>query len=414
MNHKVKIFFYFFLVFAVYTAVVVALQQRRERQYRLEHTLERMERYAAVVEYDVEASDLPSDLRITLMGPQGRVSFDNRADTASKKLDNHFFRTEVQQANLYGSGYEVRRSQTTGQKYLYYAKRVPEGFVRVALPYTSSTRSMVEANAEFLWWALGLFVVAMFFLWLVARRLGSNMARLDRAVHKNKAKSEQIKAEMTSSIAHELRTPVAAIRGYAETLLSDDLSADERRKFTERTFQASVRLSELIRDVSLLSKLDERGEGFARERVDLHALAAEAIEEQAAAAAEGSVAVKNLLPEGLSVEGSAALLRSVFSNLIENSIRYGGKWITVSVELVEDTAREVRLRVVDTGVGVPEGHLKHIFRRFYRVEGGRARADGGSGLGLAIVRHVVMVHGGDIIARTREGGGLVVEFTLKK
>lgn len=412
MSHKVKIFLYFFLVFAVYTVVVVSVQQRREREYRLDTALERMDRYATLATYDSVAVELPVDLRITFLGPQGKVLFDNQADTVGKKLENHFYRTEIIAAKNHGSGYEVRTSNTTGKKYLYYARQTPDGFVRVALPYTPSTESMVEANVEFLVFALVLFVVGMFCLWLVARRLGSNMAQLDHAVYKNKAKSEQIKTEMTSSIAHELRTPVAAIRGYAETLLDNELSDEERKRFIERTYHASVRLSELIRDVSLLSKLDERAGDFVCEQVDLHALVSSAIEEQAAAAAAGSVALKNLLPERLSIQGNATLLRSVFSNLIENAIRYGGKWITVSVELLADTPESLRLRVVDTGVGVPAAHLEHIFRRFYRIESGRTRADGGSGLGLAIVRHAVLVHGGTIQAKS--DGGLSVEFTLKK
>lgn len=412
MSHKVKIFLYFFLVFALYTVVVVSVQQRRERTYRMESALERMDRYATLARYDSLATELPADLRITLLGPQGKVLYESQADTVGKKLENHFYRTEIVEAKVNGSGYEVRTSQTTGEKYLYYARRTPDGFVRVALPYTPSTQSMIEANVEFLLFAFALFLVGLFFLWLVARRFGSNMERLDHAVHKNKAKSEEIKVEMTSSIAHELRTPVAAIRGYAETLLDNDLSEEDRKKFIERTHLASVRLSELIRDVSLLSKLDERSVDFVREKVDLYALVATAIEEQAAAAAVGSVTLKNLLPVGLSIQGSSTLLRSVFSNLIENSIRYGGKWITVSVELMADTPEFLRLRVVDTGGGVPQAHLSNIFRRFYRIEGGRTRADGGSGLGLSIVRHAVLVHGGAIEAKS--DGGLSVEFTLRK
>lgn len=413
MNQKIKLFLYFASVFVVFTIVVLVEHQRRENQFARSSLVEKLDIYSNIAQRDTLSENLPSDLRITIIGSNGRVSYDNGTDS-TQKFDNHFSRPEIAQAKQSGVGSDIRVSQTTGKKYLYYARKTGSGYIRVALPFSSTTESLLSTNKTFLIVALILFIVALLFLWVIARKFGGNMMRLDRAVSKNKVKQEQFKADMTSSIAHELRTPIATIRSYTETLLDNELTEEERRRFTERTHSAAIRLTELIRDISLLSKLDEKARLFDKEPVDLRSMVDQIEQEFAPLAKENSVSVENRLPTELKIRANSTLVHSIFANLIENSIKYGGKWITVRVELVGQSNEKIDFRISDTGIGIEAGHLKHIFQRFYRVDTGRSRSDGGSGLGLAIVRHAVLYHGGQISASVAQGGGLVIDFSLSR
>ncbi|MEG0163365.1 MAG: HAMP domain-containing sensor histidine kinase, partial [Mucinivorans sp.] len=142
------------------------------------------------------------------------------------------------------------------------------------------------------------------------------------------------------------------------------------------------------------------------ETVNLYQMTAAIEQEFAPLIKENSVSVENLLPHTLTFCGNHTLLHSIFANLIENSVKYGGKWITVRVELIAEQAGRLDLRISDTGIGIEQRHLDRIFERFYRADSGRARGDGGSGLGLSIVRHAVLYHHGAIRASVAEGGGL--------
>lgn len=411
MNQKVKLFLYFASVFVIFTAIVVVEQQTSEKSDREQAIIDKLEIYSTIAERDSVSQYLPQDLRITLIGANGRVRYDNSADT-TQKLENHFSRLEIQQATAGGTGSDVRVSQTTGQKYLYYARKTDSGYLRVALPINDSNESLIAANKNFLLFALALFVVAMVVLWLISRRTGESIMRLHGDVVKGRAERAELKAEMTSSIAHELRTPIATIRGYTETLLDNSLTDEQREHFTRRTHDAAIRLSDLVRDISLLSKLDENRNLFKSETVDLHAITEAMRDEFAGLIKENSITLENALPEGLTITGNHTLLHSIFANLIENSIKYGGKWITVRVELVSQSDKELSLRISDTGAGIDEVHLERIFQRFYRIDNGRSRTDGGSGLGLSIVRHAVLYHGGQIAASRNSQGGLTIDFTL--
>lgn len=411
MNQKVKLFLYFASVFVIFTAIVVVEQQTSEKSDREQAIIDKLEIYSSIAERDSVSQYLPQDLRITLIGTNGRVRYDNSADT-TQKLENHFSRLEIQQATAGGTGSDVRVSQTTGQKYLYYARKTDSGYLRVALPINDSNESLIAANKNFLLFALALFVVAMVVLWLISRRTGESIMRLHGDVVKGRAERAELKAEMTSSIAHELRTPIATIRGYTETLLDNSLTDEQREHFTRRTHDAAIRLSDLVRDISLLSKLDENRNLFKSETVDLHAITEAMRDEFTGLIKENSITLENALPEGLTITGNHTLLHSIFANLIENSIKYGGKWITVRVELVSQSDKELSLRISDTGAGIDEVHLERIFQRFYRIDNGRSRTDGGSGLGLSIVRHAVLYHGGQIAASRNSQGGLTIDFTL--
>lgn len=227
-------------------------------------------------------------------------------------------------------------------------------------------------------------------------------------------RNRQLKQEMTSNIAHELKTPVSSIRGYLEILLSDKPVDDERRRyFLDRCFRQTLRLSDLIQDVSIINKLEESADLFPRTEVDATEVAKEAIGDLADKAAAAGITIQNNLP-AMPLGGNHELLYCIFRNLVENSIAYAGSNINIVLETYKESPDYYYIHYYDTGKGVADEYLSRLFDRFVRIDEGRSRQNGGTGLGLSIVKHSVLFHGGEIYARNREGGGLEYYFSLKK
>lgn len=227
-------------------------------------------------------------------------------------------------------------------------------------------------------------------------------------------RNRQLKQEMTSNIAHELKTPVSSIRGYLEILLSDKPVDEERRRyFLDRCFRQTLRLSDLIQDVSIINKLEESADLFPRTEVDATEVAKEAIGDLADKAAAAGITIQNNLP-AMPLGGNHELLYCIFRNLVENSIAYAGSNINIVLETYKESPDHYFIHYYDTGKGVADEYLSRLFDRFVRIDEGRSRQNGGTGLGLSIVKHSVLFHGGEIYARNREGGGLEYYFSLKK
>lgn len=223
-----------------------------------------------------------------------------------------------------------------------------------------------------------------------------------------KEKTRVLKQQMTGNIAHELRTPVACLRAYLETLheKADALTPDKQQDFVNKAFQQAIRLSELIEDISFLSKLDENNQtAFERSDIDLTSLLNNLRIDFTDRLSEKSINLK-LPTEPIVVKGHYGLLYTAFSNLMDNAIKYGGNGIEIGVDNYMNDDKNTYISFYDTGCGVPDEHLKRLFERFYRVADGRTRNSGGSGLGLSIVLHTIMHHQGGIEVRNRAQGGL--------
>lgn len=227
-------------------------------------------------------------------------------------------------------------------------------------------------------------------------------------------KNKRLKQQMSNNITHELRTPVSSVRGYLETLLSCPALPEERRAhFLERAYQQTIRLTDLIRDVALITKTEEAPDMMPREDIAVRRLTDDILEELQPAVEEAGAKVCNELPAGLVVHGNYSLLHSIFRNLLENSLRHAGTGVEIHLECYNRADGYAYLRYYDTGHGVAEEHLPRLFERFYRTGEGRTRSGGGTGLGLSIVRNAVLFHGGNISVRNRKEGGLEFLFTLK-
>ncbi len=227
-------------------------------------------------------------------------------------------------------------------------------------------------------------------------------------------RNQQLKQEMTSNIAHELKTPVSSIRGYLEILLGDKpLDEEQRRYFLERCYSQTLRLSDLIADVALINKLEEANDLFEMNPVNVNECANEAIVELNHLAGQHNVMLHNNLPSGIDVVGDKMLIYTIFRNLIENAITHAGDGCEVTVDSYHPTDDDHHfLRVYDNGKGVASEYLPKLFDRFVRIDEGRSRRHGGTGLGLSIVKHAVQLHGGNVYAKNRLEGGLEILFSL--
>jgi heavy metal sensor kinase len=217
--------------------------------------------------------------------------------------------------------------------------------------------------------------------------------------------------QFSSDAAHELRTPVAALRGEIEVALRKERNAEEYRRALERVLTVANGMEPLVGDLLLLSRLDSRAEDLAGQDVQLDEIVLEAHEEtyRQAEATHVSLALGPLAP--VAIKGNPVLLKRMVVNLIENAIKYtpAGGLVRVSVESADSAARIV---VTDNGAGIPEDALPRVFDRFYRVDKARARATGGSGLGLTIAKQVAEAHGGSISVESKVGAGSTFTVTL--
>ena len=221
---------------------------------------------------------------------------------------------------------------------------------------------------------------------------------------------EVLRRDFVANASHELKTPVAAVRALAETLLTalpDDPEAG--RRFAERIGREAERLDLLTRDLLDLSRV-ERG-ALDVEPVDLVGLVKEVVGGYADRAEERRIKLSTEVEPGVALRGDRAQLGLLLSNLIDNALRFTPAKGAVCVRLNAAESRAV-LQVHDTGQGIPAGELSRVFERFYRVDKARTRQTGGTGLGLAIVRHVAEAHGGTVRVDSELARGTTVTVTL--
>lgn len=239
--------------------------------------------------------------------------------------------------------------------------------------------------------------------------------RMDQRINNEQAEKElEVRRQLTQNISHELKTPVASILGYMDTILENpDIAEEMRTQFITRSRVQAQRLTSLLQDLSLLNRLDYASDIFKKEPVNLSKTITEVIEATSCSLQQKGMELHFQPPKGknIFILGDPSLLYSIFHNLIDNAIKYAGEGTCISLSAVE-TGDYWKFTLSDNGIGLPEEHLPRIFERFYRVDKGRSRQLGGTGLGLAIVKHAVQYHKGDISISLNGDRGLRFDFSL--
>ncbi len=565
-SYKRQLLTYFAAVFALFAVLLIVFQFRSDRENRKLMLEDRLSCYADIIaqsdDYPSTVALFPPELRVTVIDKNGAVVYDSVEDR--EKMDNHGTRPEVKEALKAREGNSIRKSDSVGINYFYYAKSYGGYIVRMALPFEYDVKKALRPDSFFILIVVLVFLIALFFIIFLSDKFGEGVSRLHRfaeaaeqgkvdyenmsfpdselgdignqmltsyhrleqsnrmiALEKerlllhlhyydggiaifsqerkkvyanpkfvqfvnlmldrptpdldslwdseifrpvaefvagnthsrvdnvpvfqynvskggrvyalqvlvypdngcevsvndvtNVEKNKVMKQQMTNNIAHELRTPVSSIRGYLETLtVCKDISAEKRKMFLDRAYVQAMRLSDLIRDIGLITKIEEAPEQLHKEKINLRNVVDEVSDELRSRLDDMGILVENAIEDDLCVNGNESLIYAVFRNLMENSLKYGGCEIKIHVECYAKGDGYFHFSYYDTGKGVPDEHLSKIFERFYRVSEGRTRDDGGSGLGLSIVRNAIAFHKGDIRALNRKGGGLEFIFSLSE
>lgn len=272
-------------------------------------------------------------------------------------------------------------------------------------------RTLVDPFEEASDWHLLLFsLLVMTGLAFLLHRYSKRMD--ERIMRERTEKEGQMRRELTQNIAHELKTPVASILGYAETMKDNpDMENTLRNQFINRTYVQAQRLTALLRDISTLNRIDFAQTQIEKKPIDVAQIVSEITWETASALKEKNMRFKNYLPEHIVVKGNESLIYSVFRNLFDNSINYAGEGVVIELSAKKDNGMWF-FTFSDNGQGIDDVHLPRLFERFYRVDKGRSRQLGGTGLGLAIVKNAVMLHGGTVKAYKNGQRGMAFYFSI--
>jgi signal transduction histidine kinase len=226
--------------------------------------------------------------------------------------------------------------------------------------------------------------------------------------------TDNLRRELIANVSHDLRSPLASIQGYLETILMKDetLKPDERRHYLKTIFDNSVSLTKLVDELFELSKLDAKQIKPKRERFSIAELVQDVVMKFRPEAEKLDVRLEATLPQDLPmVNADIGMIERALSNLIDNAIRYTPAEGQVHVDLKNNT-HSIKVTVADTGCGIPKEELPNVFERFYRVEKSRSRLSGGTGLGLAIAKRILDLHDSTISIDSEINKGTRLVFEL--
>lgn len=224
---------------------------------------------------------------------------------------------------------------------------------------------------------------------------------------------ESMRRDFIANASHELKTPIASVRGMVETILDDKaMDLEVRERFLGRVLKQTHRLGDIVQEMLALSRLETQGARLAVEAFDARVALREVVEDASPLAMEHAVQLSSSLPdEACPVLAEPEALRRIVGNLIDNAINYSSKGSQVKVH-ARTQGEELVIEVSDDGPGIPTEKHDRIFERFYRVDEGRSREVGGTGLGLAIVKHLVQALDGRIELESAPGRGSTFRVTL--
>lgn len=372
-----------------------------------------------------------SSIRVTIVDTLGVVQCDSEADAIM--MENHANRPEIVQALKGRRGSSTRMSETLQTSMLYLA--IPHfkdekviGAIRTAIPLLSIDGLLNELYQQFLILLVVLLAIVSVVIVNIYRKINQPLAEiiekanlfakgefntslpdydikeideLGNALNRMAEqldRLENLRQDFVANVSHELKTPIATIKSYVETLL-DGAQHDpaDMERFLNIVLKQNDRLGAIVDDLLMLSRLESAP---TTQILELNEADACQLMQFSAENCQNRADTKNITinincNKNIEIQVDHSLMTQALVNLIDNAIKYSNdnKTITLSAEAVNN---EVILRVSDEGPGIPEQHMPRLFERFYRVDKSRSRRVGGTGLGLAIVKHIVHIHGGEI------------------
>ena len=224
----------------------------------------------------------------------------------------------------------------------------------------------------------------------------------------------KITRQLTNNINHEIKTPVGIIRGYLESIIADpEMDTATRNRFLDRMLMNVERLTDLLNDVSTMTRLENGADMIAVEKIDMHDLVYQIESDLPANNLSGNLEFSFDIPFECNVSGNYNLIQGMICGLIRNAALHSGG-TEIGLRMISENKRFYVFSFYDNGNGVSSEHIPHLFERFYRVDTGRSRKMGGTGLGLPIVKSTIIPLGGTISVHTRSTGGLEFIFTPPK
>lgn len=434
----------------VVTSTILLKRTREDMQFALE-SVDHMLEYDQPLEKQFEQlseAARGSNSRYTLIRSDGTVVADTSANEA--EMENHLDRQEVYQALQDGYGYASRRSGTLGSSMSYAAMRAGDG--QYVLRLSTESYGTQEYVLMLFPAVLLSFAIAFICSTMEAERFTQSITRPLQEISREMAKMEgdytdfhfekcpyeeinvigetttkmsqntreylerlekekQIRQEFFSNASHELKTPITSIRGYVELLESGMASNQEvTRDFLARIKKEAMRMTNLVDDILMISRLESRGAKADIVTIHMRELLDECVASVAAQAASRSVVIHSKCTE-FDVKADLRQMSELITNLLSNAVKYNNEGGQVWVYL-EAQGKNMVLKVRDNGVGIPKDSLNRIFERFYRVDKGRSRKQGGTGLGLSIVKHIVNFYGGTVRVESEMGVGTTFTVCL--
>ena len=396
-----------------------------------------------------------SGLRVTLVDSDGKVVGESNVNELDmSKMDNHIDRPEISNAIKDGISKIERYSNTLNEEFIYVVKKVdlPDfSFVRVAqtmdfVNLLVGHRSGTRINI-FIIVSIGLLIFTI----LVDRwintpirkvadfaknikdgnfenrikikssdeigELAKNMNQLAETIEadiSNMKKMEDVRTEFLSNVTHELKTPIASIVGYLETLKDGALKdKDVNKTFIKRSLKNAKRLEALVTDLVDISRIETGEMEIQLEKVNIQPILEEVVNDARQRNRNLELDIKLSLGDQkeIVVYGNSDRLRQVFDNLVSNAIRYTESGNVIISAEIRDT--EVEFTVSDTGMGMDSESIERIFERFFRTDDARKIVRGGTGLGLAICKHIIEAHNSSLSVDSIEKEGSTFAFSLE-
>lgn len=386
---------------------------------------------------DRDSSDFIWDkksVRITYIQNDGKVLADSKADY--RTMDNHLDREEVREAIKNGTGMMIRQSDTLGKSNFYYAQALENGnILRVSKESSSVLKLFLNIFPFMIIVVLAMVVICTMVSHFFTRRILNPIEKMAenidnikyenaypelipfidtiRKQHEDIIKNANMRQEFTANVSHELKTPLAAISGYAELIESGMAKGDDVTKFACDIHRNSDRLLTLINDILRLSELDEGNGNEETEDIDLYDISLTCAEMLDINAVKNNIVINVEGQKGCIVKANKQMMEELVYNLCDNGIRYNNPGGTVTISVLNED-NNVILKVADTGIGISEENQQRIFERFFRVDKSRSKSKGGTGLGLAIVKHIVSAYDANLSIKSKEGEGTVIKIVFNK